>query len=471
MSAQRDREARRAQALELVDPDEWNVAADAAARARAERRRARAEVREQHFKGIGSFRERVRRRRPRLPSLPSDQRHGRHAAMRSLLGARWGRILAGAVGALALLTIAGLVILWPGAGPEGSSQAFGGKTIGATVTAQRTIDCGGPTAQPCRQLVVRIGEGHDRGRTEKLTLGPARLAPPASPGDHVRVQKVKVPGGTPNAEPYAYAGIDRRGVLLVLAIAFALLVVVLARRRGFLALVGFAASLLLVTRFLVPAIAAGSPAMLVALVGSLAVMFITVGLTYGITPQSAAAGLGIAASLLFAAVVGTIAVHAAQLDGRSNDVGTALSQVDAKLSLQGVVLAGLVIAALGVLADMGVTQASAVMALRRANPTLSVRGLYREAFAVGRDHLVATTHTLVLVYVGATLPLLLILNVSHVSVVDAINTQDLAEPIVATLVGAMALLISVPLTTLLAAMVVERIPPAALPDATTVHQH
>lgn len=68
-------------------------------------------------------------------------------------------------------------------------------------------------------------------------------------------------------------------------------------------------------------------------------------------------------------------------------------------------LAGLVIGALGVLADMGVTQASAVMALRRANPTLSAVGLYRGAFTVGRDHLVATTHTLVLAYVGATLPL------------------------------------------------------------------
>jgi uncharacterized membrane protein len=121
-----------------------------------------------------------------------------------------------------------------------------------------------------------------------------------------------------------------------------------------------------------------------------------------------------------------------------------------------------------VLADMAVTQASAVMALRRANPRLRPRRLFREAFAVGRDHLVATTHTLVLAYVGATLPLLLVLRAVHVSAPDALISQDVAEPIVATLVGVIALLVSVPLTTALAALLVGRIPADALPDA---HPH
>jgi uncharacterized membrane protein len=122
----------------------------------------------------------------------------------------------------------------------------------------------------------------------------------------------------------------------------------------------------------------------------------------------------------------------------------------------------MVIGALGVLADTGVTQASAVMALRRANPELGARAVYREAFAVGRDHLTATIHTLVLAYVGASLPLMLILSSANVTTGDALNVQDVAEPIVATLVGSIALLASVPLTTGLAALLVARVPPAAL---------
>jgi uncharacterized membrane protein len=131
--------------------------------------------------------------------------------------------------------------------------------------------------------------------------------------------------------------------------------------------------------------------------------------------------------------------------------------------LEGIVLAGMVIGALGVLADTGVTQASAVIALRRANPALGARAVYRAAFAIGRDHLTATVHTLVLAYVGASLPLILVLSSTRTPIGDALDTQDIAEPVVATLVGSIALLASVPLTTGLAALAAARVPASSLP--------
>lgn len=431
---------RTSQALDDVDLDDWAAAVDAGERARAERRAARSTM-----------------RRP--------QARGAHAP---LLGTTWGRVLAGAVAVLLAATLVGLVALWPGAAKgTGPSAAMGGATTGAKVTAVLDVPCAGPTPQRCRQLRVRV----DGGAAATLTIGPVELSPAFARGDAIRVQKTGAAPGGRDAEPYAFASVDRRGTLLWLTVLFAVIVVALARRRGLLALIGFAGSLALVVKFLVPAILAGSPALLVALVGSMAVMFITVGLTYGVTAQSAAAVIGIAASLLLAALLGTLAAASAHLDGRSGEFSTALAQTAGGISLQGVVLAGLVLSALGVLADMAVTQASAVMALRRSAPRLGVRGLYREAFAVGRDHLVATTHTLVLAYVGATLPLLLVLQAGRVGFVDALNAQDIAEPVVATLVGAIALLVSVPLTTFLAAAVVARIPPAALPDAGHGHGH
>ena len=380
-------------------------------------------------------------------------------------------MLIGSVGALALATLVGLIALWPSPGHHGRSQAFGGKTYGAVVTAVRDVRCPGPTAQRCRRVGARLEDGPRRASVTALDLGPSDLVSHYSAGDRIRVQPTAAPPGSHATQPYQFAGLDRRGTLRWLVILFAGLVVVLARWRGVLALAGFAASLLLIVKFLVPAILAGSPPLLVAVVGALAVMFITVGLTYGVSPQSAAAILGISASLLFAGVAGTIAVHAAQLDGRSSDLAIYLQQSDSHLSLQGVVLAGLLLGALGVLADMAVTQASAVMALRRANPELSARALFSGAFGVGRDHLIATTHTLVLVYVGATLPLLLVLQSAGVSTTDALNAQDVAEPIVATLIGAMALLLSVPLTTALAAALVSHVPPDALPNTKSGHQH
>ena len=131
----------------------------------------------------------------------------------------------------------------------------------------------------------------------------------------------------------------------------------------------------------------------------------------------------------------------------------------------------MVVGALGVLSDMSVSQASAVMALRRANPSQSMRQLYRGAFTVGRDHLSATIHTLVLAYTGAALPLLLVLQSSNVGLGDAVNSQDVAEPIIATLVGGIGLIAAVPITTGLAAMLAARLPATALPEDAHGHHH
>jgi uncharacterized membrane protein len=320
---------------------------------------------------------------------------------------------------------------------------------------------------------VQLEEGPDRGRRSWITLGPLAGSPRVPVDSHVRVDRQAIPqqagAGTPGGfERYSFADFDRRAPLLWLAVGFAVLAVVLARWRGALAVLGFALSLLLVTKFLVPAILAGSPPLLVSLVGALAVMFITVLLTYGIGTSSLSAALGIGASLLLASGLGDAWVHIAKLNGFSSDLAPLLQQSAGSVSLRAIVLAGMVIGSLGVLTDMAVTQASAVVALRRANPSLSGRRLYRGAFEIGRDHLSATIHTLVLAYVGAALPLLLVLQRSGVSFTDAVNSQDIAEPIVATLVGAIALTASVPITTGLAAFLAARVPTGALTDG---HRH
>jgi uncharacterized membrane protein len=410
-------------ALESIDVDEWNAGRDSIERARAQRRAERA------------------RQRAVRPDAPSRDL--------GLLATASGRLLAGAVGVLALLTVIGLVALWPGGLHGGKQQAFGGRTVGATVTATSTVRCPGPVAQRCRQLAVKVVNG-DRAT---LDLGPVESTPSLAAGDRVRVQRSEA--GSPRG--YAFADVDRRAPMLWLGVALAVLAALVARWRGLLALVGVVLSVGLVVGFLVPAILAGSDPVLVSLVAALAVMFVTLLLTYGPGAQSLAAALGIGLSLLLAAVVGHVMVGAAHLDGRTGELPVSSLGV----SLEGVVLAGMVVGALGVLTDMAVSQASAVTALRAADPELGPRGLYRGAFAVGRDHLAATIHTLVLAYVGAALPLILVLRQGHVGATDALNGQIVAEPVVATLVGAIALVAAVPVTTGLAAMLVARVPPTA----------
>lgn len=383
--------------------------------------------------------------------------------LRHLAASRGGRLLVAAVAAIAALTLAGLVALWPYGWDAGEDLT---RTIQAEVVRVTDAPCIEGQAERCRTITVTV-----EGRRAKLALGPTRIAPRLGAGDSIRVIRPGSPGVRPAPGEdvrYEFAEVERRAALGWIALAVFAAAVLVLRLRGVLALLGVALSLAIVLLFLVPAILDGKPALLVALVASLAVMFVTLVLTNGVGAQTLAAALGIAATLLLACLVAAAATSLADIDG-STDLATLAARARSDtLSIQGVILAAMLIGALGVLADTAVTQASAVMALRRAAPALDVRRLYREAFVVGRDHLTATIHTLVLAYAGASLPLLLVLRSSGTPTGDALNGQSVAEPIVATLVGCFALIAAVPLTTALAAALVARIPAETLPDA---HHH
>jgi uncharacterized membrane protein len=393
--------------------------------------------------------------------LTYEERVARRRRPPSVWRTSAGRTLAGCAGLLLLATVVGLVVLWPHGRPASlPSAAQAGATVRATVVSKSIEDCGGPTRQQCLHVSARLQDGRDRSRVVPVLIGPTDFAPDVGTGQSIRVL---AGGGT-----FAFAEVDRRAPLLWLAIAVAIAAVVLVRGRGILAIVGLALSLLLVTRFVLPAILDGEPPLLVALIGAMAVTIVTLVLTSGLGVQSLTAFVGIAATLLVAAVVAAAFAHIDHLDGRSNDAANALIAAGRHISLQGVVVAGVVLGALGALTDTAVTQSSAVMALRRTGPTLTARSLYREAFAVGRDHLSATVHTLVLAYVGATLAFLLALNANGTPLADALSSQQLAEPVAATLIGTLALLLCVPVTTWLAVLLASRLPPAVVPQG---HEH
>ncbi len=125
-----------------------------------------------------------------------------------------------------------------------------------------------------------------------------------------------------------------------------------------------------------------------------------------------------------------------------------------QVDLEGLLLGGIIVGALGVLDDVTITQASAVWELRAANPEMGYGALYRSALRIGRDHIASTVNTLVLAYAGASLPLLLIFSLSDQTVGNILTTEIMAEEIVRTLVGSIGLVASVPITTALAALVV-----------------
>jgi uncharacterized membrane protein len=361
---------------------------------------------------------------------------------------------------IGVATAIGMAILWPGDTPSGVGESIVVDSEAATVQRVDQFACQSLGTDTCARVTVRLESGPDEGKRTRFQIGVGGLDPEVEVGDRVRVVENAVAPGVEAVEgqEYSLSDFERRRPMLLLALLFAALVVVFARVRGVLSLVGLAISLTVVLVFMVPAILDGKSPLAVAVVGSFAVMLTTIALAHGVGAKSLAAMLGTALALLVTVGLAVLFTDLTHLTGLSSEEALFLQTSESGLSLDGLLLAGMVVAALGVLDDVTISQSSTVLALRGANPDQSFRQLFGRAMSVGRDHVSATVNTLVLAYVGASLPLLLIFSSSSLGFSDALNLELIAKEVVATLVGSVGLITAVPITTALAALLARRIP-------------
>jgi uncharacterized membrane protein len=375
---------------------------------------------------------------------------------------------------LAAGTAIGLAILWPGHNRTQIRGDLAVDTQKATVEEVDETVCPGLGQQRCQLATAKLTSGQGKGKRVQLQLSAiSSLDPDLNAGDKIRVTKAPEPpaGQTVAGPAWSFYDFQRGTPLLVLSLMFAAVVLVFARLRGALSLVGLAISLALVLLFLVPAILDGKSPVAVAVVSSLAVALTTIPLAHGGGPKTLAAVLGTAASLLLTVLLAWFFTKAAHLTGLASEEASYLQIAGADLSLQGLLLAGMVVGALGVLDDVTVSQASTVLALRAANPTLGFGRLFRMAQHVGRDHVSATVNTLVLAYVGASLPILLLFHATDIGVGEALTSEIVATQVVGTLVGSIGLIAAVPLTTALATVLALDEDPEQLAGYEHAHAH
>jgi uncharacterized membrane protein len=288
------------------------------------------------------------------------------------------------------------------------------------------------------------------------------------PGDHIRMSYF---AKAPARFRYALVDFQRRSALAVLLAIFVAVVLLLSRLQGVRALLGMAASLLVVVGFLLPALLRGGPPLPLALVTAIVVAFCALYLAHGVHVGTHVAFVGSVLALVLTTVLGATFMSVAHFTGLADENAVTLTVAAGELDLRGLLLAGLIIGALGVLDDVTVTQVSAVAELQAATPSRSAADLYRAGLRIGRDHVASSVNTLVLAYAGASLPLLLLFSEGGRAVTDVLTSEIVAVEIVRALVGSIGLVAAVPITTGLAALVVWRPPasPRAEPERLANH--
>lgn len=362
---------------------------------------------------------------------------------------------------VALLIGGAMFWLWPAhasRGPADDQLRAAGHVATIAVEACPTLspDDPGYTApspgQVCGIAQVTLTAGPDKGKTlpVRLPVGPG--VPQVHDGDDVVMTYFADSFG---ALGYEIVDHQRGGQLWALAVALALAVIAFGRLRGLAAIAGLAVTFAILLWFIVPAILAGRPPLLVAIVGSAAIMFIVLYLTHGLRRSTSVAVAGTLASLTLTAILAAVSVAATHLSGLGGEDAFTVG-LTTNINMQGLLLAGIVIGALGVLDDVTVTQAVTVDELAAANPAYGWRDLYRAATRVGRAHIASVVNTIILAYAGASLPLLLLIATSNEPTGRILTNQALAEELVRSMVGTIGLIAAVPITTALAAATAVR---------------
>jgi uncharacterized membrane protein len=381
--------------------------------------------------------------------------HPRHAAPDTR---RMQRIALAVIAPVGVLTLVALIMLWPPAVPDAAETPESGEQFQAAVSAVDREQCPeAPEGEPgapaqemdvngCGTATVRITEGDREGREVEVELPNGPGAPRLDKGDDVVLLH------TENPEGGVFSVVDhQRGTQMwVLAAAFVLAVVAFGRWRGVTALAGLGVTFALLLLFVVPAILAGEPPLLVAIVGSAAIMLTVLYLTHGIALSTSVAVVGTLLSFTLTGLLSWVAVSAMHLTGFADDASTFVGSTH-QVNMQGLLLAGIVIGSLGVLDDVTVTQAATVTELARANPAYRFRQLYGAGTRVGRSHIASVINTIILAYAGASLPLMILIAAGSQALGEVVTDQIIAQEIVRSAVATLGLIAAVPITTALAA--------------------
>lgn len=371
------------------------------------------------------------------------------------------RLLAAVLVPLAAAVVVGVLLLYPFGHHQrtGADLGLGQYPIRGDVVAAAKAGCTAsittsdrPAA--CVRLTVEMTDGPRAGRTIQQTLPIAAGTPAFSVGDQIVLSYA---GADPD-QPSSYQVVDfqRDGPLTLLAVVFALAVLALGRWQGVAALGALGVSFLVLIGFVLPAILAGRNPLLVAVVGAGAIMFLVLYLTHGCTARTSTAVLGTLLSLALIGLLSAVFSGMARLTGLDDNTSALIGALGTPIDARGLLLAGIVIGALGVLDDVTVTQTSSVWELHKANPAMCWRQLYSAGLRIGRDHVASAVNTLVLAYAGAALPLLLAYALSGRGFGEIVTSEAVAQEVVRTLVGSIGLIAAVPITTAIAAAVAVR---------------
>jgi uncharacterized membrane protein len=320
------------------------------------------------------------------------------------------------------------------------------------VLEEGTVDLGGGEPVRYQRLRLRVQSGSMIGEIIENDADSLNLMAGEegyAVGDRVYVESV--PG--PEGRRFYVSGFVRTRYLMWIGGLFVVAVAIIGWGKGLRSLLGAGVSLVVIFAFIVPQILAGRDPLLVCILGAIMLLASSTYLIYGWTAKAHAAVIGMSLSLALTGLLAERFAAWTHLTGLGSEASTFLAiELGSEVNLSGLILGGIIIGALGVLDDICLGQASAAFELAQADPDQSWSAILAGTMRIGQDHIAAAVNTLLLAYVGSSLPLLLLFAVYQEPLIQRLNREPITEEIVRTLVGSMGLVLAVPITALVASL-------------------
>ena len=341
--------------------------------------------------------------------------------------------------------------------PQSSAQSSSQSSVAeaSVLKIQNTVQTNPQTKRVIKNVTLKVLSGSltDKEFSIQDNVLSTSFSIDYKVGDNVIVTISK---GLDGKDIVYISDVDRIPMLLLLTCLLIVLTGIVARWQGIASILGKAVSFYVLATLIIPGILNGADPLMITFIGSIIIIPVTYYLAHGLNKKTTIAIIGTVITLLLTGGLAYTFTALTKLTGFASEEATYIQNMGGNINIKSLLLAGMVIGALAVLNDITISQASIVESLYTANNRLSLQELFSHAMKVGRDHVASLINTLILVYVGASFPLVILFYNTRVPFGLIANQEIIATEIVRTLVSSIGIVAAVPITTYLACIVIRK---------------
>lgn len=305
-----------------------------------------------------------------------------------------------------------------------------------------------------RYFDAKMTSGRLKGQTVLAVQSFDNLGPvndrEVKPGDKVILFNY---GMSESGADWIFGGYSRLDAMIVSAVIFGISLLIFGRIKGLNTVVALVFTVLAVFVVFIPAVLAAGNIYLWTFIICLYIIPMTLLITEGATKKALTATLGCASGVAMAALLCLIFDRIMELTGMLDEHSIYLIFFDPPIDLNGLIFAMVVIGAMGAVMDVAMDISSSLHELHVKLPELSFRELWRSGITIGRDIMGTMANTLVLAYIGSSLCSILLMITYSSNLRELLNRESIIVEIMNGLIGSCAILLTIPLTTLICGII------------------